>query len=118
MASSLPPCPPAPPPARSAGFTLVEMLVVLAILGVLASVSVAALPSLTRVERPTIASHLSEARRAAVVSARDVAVAIPDHATGRLRTWRFWPDGRAAGPGIDSRNGAVTDTTFATELAP
>lgn len=103
---------------RESGFTLVELLVVLAILGILASVSVASLPSLTSAARVTVADRISKTRRDAIASGRPVGLSLPNPATGGMRSWRFWPDGRAVGPGIDSRNGAVTDTALSMELTP
>jgi len=101
----------------NAGFTLIEILVVLVLLGILTAVSVAALPSLSRSDRPAVPARLSEARRAAIASGREVTISIPDPDTGAPRVWRFLPDGRGVGPGIDQRNGSVTDTLLAAEPA-
>ena len=101
------------------GFTLVELLVVLVVLGVVAGVSAGALPSLLRQPAdPTLATRLLSARREAVLGGREVTVVVSDHRTGSPRRWRFYPDGRALGPGLDPRNGAIVDSNFATEPLP
>lgn len=102
-----------------AAFTLVELLVVLVVLGVIAGVSATALPSLLRTQaRPSLATRLLAARREAVLGGSAVTMAVPDARTGTSRRWRFLPDGRALGPGLDPRNGAIVDTTISTEVAP
>jgi prepilin-type N-terminal cleavage/methylation domain-containing protein len=100
------------------GFTLVELLVVLVLLGIVAGVSATALPSLLRAPfRPSLAMRLLAARREAVLAGRAVSLVVPDPRTGASRRWRFLPDGRALGPGLDPRDGAIVDTTFTTDPA-
>jgi len=102
----------------NAGFTLVELLVVLLLLGILAGVSVAALPRLSRPARPTTQLRLEEARRTSIASGHDVILKIADPVSGAERRWRFLPDGRGVGPGIDPRNGMVVDSTIGAEVLP
>jgi prepilin-type N-terminal cleavage/methylation domain-containing protein len=101
-----------------AGFTLVEMLVVLAILGVLAGVSVSALPSLRASTTPLLVDRLAAARRSAISSGIAVTITAPAPTTGEPRSWRFYSDGRAVGPGVDPRNGRVVDAALAVERRP
>jgi prepilin-type N-terminal cleavage/methylation domain-containing protein len=105
--------------APQAAFTLVELLVVLVVLGVVAGVSATALPSLLRAPaRPSLAIRLAAARRQAVLGGHAVSVVVTDARTGATRRWRLLPDGRALGPGLDPRDGAIVDTTLSNELAP
>lgn len=101
---------------RMPGFTLVELLVVLVVLGVVAGVSATALPSLLRSpHQPSLATRLVAARREAVLGGSATAVVVTDPRTRTFRRWRFFPDGRALGPGLDPRNGAIVDSNIATE---
>jgi prepilin-type N-terminal cleavage/methylation domain-containing protein len=102
----------------TSGFTLVELMVVLTILGVLAGVSVSSLPSLRESTTTSMADRLAAAHRDAITTASTVLFAAPFRSIGGARTWRFLPDGRALGPGLDPRNSRMLDTLLAAERAP
>lgn len=101
-----------------------EMTVVLVITGVVLSVSVNALPSLRPDTRASVADRLAQARREAVATGRPVILTavVPSASSAGSSVssvdWRFLPDGRAVGPGVDPRNGEVIDSMLLREPAP
>ncbi len=106
------------------GFTLLEMMVVLVVMGVVLSVSVTALPGVRARNAESLADRLARAQRQAVATGRPVTVTAavpsassPDSSVSSI-LWRFLPDGRAVGPGVDPRNGQVIDSLLYREPAP
>jgi prepilin-type N-terminal cleavage/methylation domain-containing protein len=112
--------------AQLPGFTLVELMVVLVILGVLASVSVTALPSLRSIKAPGLADRLGAARSKAIRTGVPERVSSPHSSpSSSLESvssvgleWRFLPDGRVLGPGLDPRNGHLVDANSGAERVP
>jgi prepilin-type N-terminal cleavage/methylation domain-containing protein len=82
------------------GVTLIELLVVLVLLGLLLSVTGLAVGSLRAPGRSSRFRALEAARATAIRSGRPVAV------QGDSGVVRFFPDGRALGPGVDPWTGA------------
>jgi hypothetical protein len=95
-------------------------MVVLVILGVLAGVSVSSLPSLREGKAPLLSDRLGPARRTAIMTGAAVSIgAWPVSSSSSASSsvpsveWRFLPDGRALGPGLDQRDGRLVDTSLA-----
>jgi len=87
---------------------------------------VTALPSLRATQAPSLAERLDHARRQAIstgapvtlwASDSSVSSAVPSVSSVETE-WRFLPDGRAFGPGLDPRNGRLIDTSLAVTPTP
>jgi len=86
---------------RLAGVTLLELLVVLVVLGVLLSVSGLAVATLATPGTPRSVRDLQAARATAIRTGTPVSLRLDSS------TVRFFPDGRAIGPGVDPLTGDV-----------
>lgn len=86
--------------STGAGVTLIELLVVLVLLGVLLGVSGLAVGSFGAPRDSARVRVLAAARAQAIRSGVAVSVRFDSAFV------RFWPDGRAVGPGVDPLTGA------------
>ncbi len=103
---------PLPTAFQCAGTTLAELIVVLALLGLIVGVSGLTLGSLRPAADAQAIQDLRRARAEAIRTGRPVHLlgaqgdSVASHTPHPPPSWRFLPDGRAIGPGVDPLTGA------------